>query len=51
MKKATRDFAAWIAGIKGIEKYTDMYERGLMTLNDYILCAMEKEIENKEKEE
>lgn len=46
MKKATRDFAAWISGINGLEKMTAAYERGLITLTEYIDKAREKEIEN-----
>ena len=46
MKKATRDFAAWIAGIKGVEVYTKAYERGQITLMEYIKIAHDIELEN-----
>lgn len=46
MKKATRDFAAWISGIAGLEKATKAYERGQITLMDYIRIAHDQEVEN-----
>lgn len=46
MKKATRDFAAWIRGIDGLEKATRAYESGRITLMEYIMIARSQEQEN-----
>lgn len=46
MKKATRDFAKWIAGISGMEKVTKSYESGQITLLEYIQTARKKELES-----
>lgn len=48
MNKATRDFESWIAGIKGIEKVNSEYERGRLSLAEYIDLA--RKLEEKAKE-
>ncbi len=46
MKKATKDFAAWIKGIEGLDDLTAAYEKGMITLMDYIKGAREKELKD-----
>ena len=46
MKKATRDIASWIAGIRGLEKATAAYEKGMITLMEYIDLARRQYVKN-----
>lgn len=47
MKKATRDFAAWISSINGLERTTRDYERGRLSLLEYISAAQTIEAQNR----
>lgn len=46
MKKATKDFAAWIRSVDGIERTTRDYERGRLTLMEYIAAVRAQECQN-----
>lgn len=43
MNKAAADFKRWISGIEGMERANEMYERGLITLKEYIKLAVWQE--------